>query len=372
MYIKEITLKNFRNYRNLSLEFFSDVNLITGQNAVGKTNIIEAVSIISNIKSFRNVSDIEIIKWEEDDYFCSAVLCDNNDTKFEIGCLKAGDKIKKKAQIDGVEIKRAADYFGRFLTIVFSPDDIGIINGTPDIRRRFFDGVISKTDSVYMAGLIDYKKILALRNKLLKDLKVKDIFASKELDVWDEMLAERAAVLLTKRYDFLARFCGVFKNAVLNMSDKRDAVDIKYISNMNIPQGGLSKESIFNILNRNRKKDIIKGTTTAGPHVDDFVFMDEKGIIYRNCASQGQKRTAVISLKLAENAYIEEITKQKPVILIDDIFSELDDVRRENIVNMTGKENQVIITAVHPDVLKNQKNHKIKKFVVESGGVVSE
>ena len=162
MYVKELTAKNFRSYEDLTLEFSPGINFIIGENGTGKTNILEAISVASNIKSFRNIADSEIIQWGKDSYYCSIQSEEGEYRKFEIGCVLQSDKIKKKVKINGKEVSRSSKYFGKFLTVIFSPIDINIINGAPDLRRRFFDSVISK---------IDYDYIIAKQN--FDDSKIK-------------------------------------------------------------------------------------------------------------------------------------------------------------------------------------------------------
>ncbi len=173
MYIKELALRNFRNYKNITIDFSPGINYISGPNAAGKTNILESISIISNLRSFRNVSDSEIIQWGENSYFGSSILGDSSFTRFEIGCSLLSGKIQKKAKIDGQVIKRISEYYGKFLTVIFSPEDIALAGGPPDIRRKFFDAVISKVDVDYLNNLSEFKRILASRNKLLRDIREK-------------------------------------------------------------------------------------------------------------------------------------------------------------------------------------------------------
>src|SRR5208337_4738022 len=160
MFIEELTIKNFRNYGNLQISFSPGINFIIGNNGVGKSNILEAISIVSNIKSFRNINDSEIIKWNEDSYYCSLAVGNHDDSLYEIGCALKSDTVQKRLKIDGKEIKSAAEYYGRLLSVILSPIDINIINGTPDFRRRFFDSVISKIDMTYFEALGEFRKVL--------------------------------------------------------------------------------------------------------------------------------------------------------------------------------------------------------------------
>ncbi len=368
MYIKEIRVRNFRNHKDLILELSSGINFITGSNAVGKTNILEAISVTSNVRSFRNVSDTEIIKWGEESYYCCSTLEEARHTIFEIGCTFLSGKIKKRAKIDGSEKKKISDYYGRFLTVIFSPDDINIMIGSPEIRRRFFDGIISKVDEEYLSVLSDFKRILASRNRILKDLSENKAGNSTELDVWDTMFSEKAEFILNKRMDFLDVYKKTFRNAYLSLSGHDDPPSLEYSSTLD----STSSTAILEELDKYRKRDLFRGSTCAGPHRDDYSFNNYKGIAFKNCASQGQIRTASISLRIAESEFIERNTREKPVILIDDVFSELDESRRSNMLDNIKKNNQAIITSVNADLISSEKFGDIKNFIVESNGIVRE
>jgi len=279
MYVKVLKLKNFRNYENLTMEFSPGINFITGENGAGKTNILEGITITSSVRSFRNIHDREIIRWGHDSYFCSSEVADGPDRTYEVGCLAGADKVTKRLKINGAAARSMSDYFGRMLTVVFSPADIDIISGPPETRRRYFDSVISKMDRQYL-------------------------------------------VVLT---EFL-----VYSSAGENHSE----------------------ENIDRALKRIRHRDIAAGSTGTGPHRDDYLFVNEQRIGFSSYGSQGQKRTAVISLKLAECAIVEEKTGNRAIVLVDDIFSELDVKRRGNMIDILFRENQVIFTmanAVIPD-----------------------
>ncbi len=365
MFIRELALKNFRNYKNLYLEFAPGINLITGDNAAGKTNILEAISVVSGLKSFRNVSDPDMVKWGEDSYFCSSTLGDSAYTKFEIGYSLFSAKIQKKAKIDGAAKRRISDYYGKFLTVIFSPDDIALITGPPDLRRRYFDSIISKIDADYLNSLGDYKKILISRNKLLRDIRETKRNRRSELDIWDNMLAKRASGIIKKRNDFLRDFNLSFISSNLNISENDISPQISYISAFS----SYEEDFLIKELAKSRDKDIVLGSTQTGPHRDDFVFLFKEGKIYKYFASQGQKRTVSISLKIAECKYIEKEAGKKPVILIDDIFGELDDKRRNKMMDIFKENGQIIITAANPDLMHSDER-EIRRFFVLPEGIV--
>lgn len=366
MFIREIKAKNFRNYKGLTLELSPGINIITGRNAVGKTNLLEAISITSNTRSFRGIPDSDIIRWGEDSYYCCSTLEDSDSSTFEIGCTSISNRIKKKAKIDKEEINRMSDYYGRFLTVIFSPSDIEIITGSPEHRRRYFDGIISKVNKAYLNNLNEIKKITASRNRVLRGLNESKITSLNELDVWDAIFAEKASLILKTRAAFVDKFVNFFCNAYRIMSNSEDFPEIQYYST--IPS--TDTDVIIEGLKRQRKKDIFFCSTTSGPHRDDYKLINRNGVAFKNCASQGEKRTASISMKIAECKFIENEKEKNPVILIDDIFAELDDNRRGNILKIISDNDQVIITLVNNDIIKTDEFGDYEKYLIESEGII--
>ncbi|MCP4131384.1 MAG: DNA replication/repair protein RecF [bacterium] len=371
MHIKELSIKNFRNYEALDLEFSPGINFIIGENGTGKTNILEAISIASNIKSFRNIGDSEIIKWGNDSFYCSTTTEESEYRKFEIGCTYQDSKIKKKIKIDGKEIKRASKYFGKFLTVIFSPIDINIINGAPELRRKFFDSAVSKVDFDYITVLSEFKKVLTSRNKLLKMLKERRTNDYSQLEIWDRMFAEKASILITKRLEFLERFSVIFKSTYSGIA-RDDPEHIIPAIEYSLSTEATGIEQIVDLLLKRREKEIIIGSTGVGPQRDDYIFKNSMNNDFVNYASQGQRRTAAIALKMSENEIIEEKRGEKTVILVDDIFSELDEKRRKNMIDILRRGNQVIFTMVHSNSVNLNDFGSHKTFTVEAGGVITE
>lgn len=364
MRVSELILKNFRNYSDAKLKFSRGVNFITGRNGSGKTNILEALSILSSMRSFRNIGDSSIIKKNESSYYCSSVLSESSFIKFETGCTISNNKILKKIKIDGREINKVHDYYGKFLTVIFSPADINIINGSPDIRRRFIDSVISKTDSEYIETLSDFKKILISRNALLRKFKSGGFSDYKNLDVWDMVFSEKANKIIKKRENFLNDFSIKFSNSYKTISETDETPELFYISSLKEK----SSDEIYNLLQQSRNRDIRSGSTSTGPQRDDYLIAYNGKINFTNFASQGQRRTASIAIKIAELETVENKTGEKCVILVDDIFSELDSTRRINMVKVLSGGNQVIFTMVNTDFLHNDTFRDAAKFTVYPEG----
>lgn len=367
MYIQELSIKNFRNYCNLNITFSPEINFIIGNNGVGKTNILEAISVVSNIRTFRNIHDVDIIKWNEDSYYSSVRVGGEGDRLFEIGCSVDNEKIKKKLKIDGKEIKKASDYYGRLLTVILSPQDINIINSTPDYRRKFFDSVMSKIDLSYFEILGDFKKVLASRNKILKEIRFshKKI---KDIDIWDDLFCEKASIIIKKRYQFIEKFNAIFQYFYSNIAVDDEAPRIRYESTTKTDD----RTGIHQLLTTGRSKDINLGSTSIGPQRDDFILENTSGNRFTNYASQGQRRTAAVTLKVTECIIIEEEKKSKAVILIDDIFSELDEIRRSKLIDLLRRGNQIIFTMVHFDPIQLNRFGNYKGFLIEPNGEIRE
>ncbi len=363
MILKNIKLINFRNYGNLEINFSPEMNFITGDNGSGKTNILEAISIISNLKSFRNIHDNNIIKWNSNSYFCSGEVYDSEHNKFEVGYSFQNSKTKKKIKIDSNEIKKISDYYGKLLTVNFIPTDINIINGAPEIRRRYFDSVISKIYPDYIDELNKYRDILYSRNLLLKKIK-ENRGDLKLLEVWNKMFSEKAFSILQKRKFFIKEFNELFINNYLKISNEDSSPSIKYSTTLKTD----SFDNVLSEINSNVKTDIKRGSTVSGPHRDDYIISNKEGVAFINYASQGQKRTSSISLKLSEVEIIKKIKNKKSIILVDDIFSELDEKRRNSMIDLLKDEGQIIFTMVNhfydKSILLKSKQFSVEKGVV--------
>lgn len=363
MILENLRLINFRNYENLEISFSPGINFITGDNGSGKTNILEAISIISNLKSFRNINDNNIIKWNNDSYYCSGTVLNSEYNKFEVGYTVHNNKPKKKIKIDSVEIKKVSEYYGKLITVNFVPTDINIINGSPEIRRKYFDSVISKIYPDYIDELNKYREICFSRNIILK--KIRDYKGDiKLLDVWNNMYSEKAFSIIKKRKSFINEFNNFFVKNYLKISNEKNSPSIDYSSSFKSED----QEDIFKEINANIRNDLRKGNTVKGPHRDDYIIHNKEGIDFINYASQGQKRTSSISLKLAEVEIIKEIKKKKSIILVDDIFSELDEKRRNSMIDLLRSEGQIIFTMVNnfynKSLLINSKHFSVVKGIV--------
>ena len=331
MWIKKLNLKNFRNYENQEINFCKNINIFYGENAQGKTNIIEAIYMSSIGKSFRTNKDIETIMLNKDN---SLIECffekEDRDGKIKIEINK-----KKNIFINGIKIKKLSELLGNINIVIFTPDDIEILKGGPQNRRRFLDIMISQLKPNYIYNLNMYLKTLEQRNNYLRQIR-EEQKDEKMLEIWDEKLAEYAIKIYKYRKEYINNIDNKIKNIHKEITNNKEEIKIEYISECQ------DKNTYLNLLKQRRKLDIIKGYTTKGIHRDDFsVFINNKELnIY---GSQGQHRTAILSLKISELQIIKDEIGEYPILLLDDFMSELDNNRRKNLLKYM-KDAQVIIT----------------------------
>ena len=340
MYIEKIKLENFRNYEKEEIEFDKNVNIIYGDNAQGKTNILESIFVCSLGKSFRTNKDKELIN-KEKDFSKIEMISQKEDRKVNI---KFEIKEKKKFYINDILAKKTSEIIGKNYIVLFTPEDIGIINNEPSKRRRFLNIMISQLRPLYINLLSEYNKTLEQRNIYLKQIKYEGK-PVQNLEIWDEQIAKLGLKICDYRKEFIEKINKKIYDIHLNTTNNKEQIKIKYISN-------IGKNYLEN-LQKNKNNDIQKGYTSVGIHRDDFeIYINESPVsIY---GSQGQKRTTIISLKLAEANVIYEEIGERPVILLDDFMSELDKKRIKGLFENI-KENQVIITCTDSFKINNAK-----------------
>ena len=350
MYIKTIKLQNFRNYKNQEITLSPKINIFYGDNAQGKTNILEAIFLCAFGKSFRTAKEKELILLEES-FLQTEINYQKSDRE---GKIKISLANKKQIEVNGVKIKKLSELLGNLNIVVFTPDDIQILKSGPAERRRFLDMMIGQLRPNYVHALNNYKNTIEQRNNYLRQIKEENK-PEEMLEIWDEKLAEYAEIICRYRIDFMEKL----KNKIKEIHEQITNEDIKleYVTECE------KKEIYLELLKQRRKLDIIKGYTTKGIHRDDFkVFINEKEIgIY---GSQGQHRTAILSLKLAELYVIYDEIGEYPILLLDDFMSELDEKRRTSFLENI-KDTQVIITCTDKMQIQNG-----QVFYVKSGEVV--
>ena len=358
MWISNVKIKNFRNYNEQEIKLKSNVNVFYGENAQGKTNIIEAIFLCSMGKSFRAKQDKEMIK----------LNTQNAIVEIEFHKIDREGKIKiqlgnkKIVYVNGVKIKKLSELLGNLNVVMFNPDDINILKGGPQNRRRFLDIMISQLKPNYMHTLSLYSKTIEQRNNYLRQIR-EEQKTENLLDIWDEEISKYASVISKYRKEFIEKIKSKIKKIHSEITDNKEDIEIEYLTEC------YDKEKYLNFLKQRRKLDIIKGYTTKGIHRDDFIiYINGKQLsIY---GSQGQHRTAMLSLKLSEVNIVEDEIGEKPILLLDDFMSELDQNRRNHFLEKI-KDTQVIITCTDKIDIENKNIliYNVKDGKVYGGGI---
>ncbi len=363
MYIKNIQLTNFRNYDFLETEFHKNVNLILGNNAQGKTNLLEAVYITSIGRSFRTNKDSDLVHFDADfaKVFISAEK-EVYDTTVEIIVKKDAKKYIKK---DGVAVKRTSDLLENIFIVIFSPEDLKIVKDEPEKRRKFIDRELCQMKPAYYESLSSYKKILLQRNTYLKEENIDQSI----LDLWDVQLAKYGAKIMQMRKIFVEKISQISNEIHGSITNGKENLQILYNPNIKLFDSLKDQEDFFyDELKKSYSNDLRQRTTTKGPHKDDISFRVNE-IDMRNFGSQGQQRTCALSLKLAELHLIKEESGEDAILLLDDVMSELDIERQEYLIK-TLKENQLFITTTDLDKKLFEAFPEAKVIYIDSGKIV--
>lgn len=357
MIIKSLELQNFRNYENLKLDFDSGTNIFYGDNAQGKTNILEAIYLIATTKSHKGSKDSDIIQFGHEEAHIRSYLYKEDVTR-QVDMHLRKSKTKGIA-IDSQRIKKAADLLGLLNVVFFSPEDLSIIKNGPAERRRFIDMELCQLDSFYLYNLNHYNKIVNNRNKLLKDLFMNPGL-KETLSIWDSQLLSYGSKIIERRSLFIEQLNQIIFDIHNRLSGGKEQIKIVYEKNVEI-------DHLEEKLRLNQDKDIYLKQTTVGPHRDDISFI-VNDIDIRKFGSQGQQRTAALSLKLSEIELVKKSIKDTPVLLLDDVLSELDSNRQNYLLNSIG-DIQTIITCTGLDEFVNNRFEINKVFKVKEGTV---
>lgn len=360
MYIKNIKLSNFRNYSNLYIDFDNGINIIYGDNAQGKTNILEAIYVCGTTKSHRGSKEKEIIKIDEKEAHIKLML-DRDNVTHSIDMHLRNNK-QKGVAINSIPIKKTSDLFGIINIIFFSPEDLNIIKNGPAERRKFINFELCQLDKVYLYNLTKYNKILVQRNNLLKQIS----FNSELMDtlsIWDKQLIDYGNQIIESRENFINQLNKIVLEIHNKLSGGKEKFIIKYEPNV-------SKEDFEKKLKKVREKELRMQTTTIGPQRDDMIFLDGN-IDIKKFGSQGQQRTFALSLKLAEIELVKKIINDKPILLLDDVLSELDNKRQNYLLDsIDGIQTIISCTGLDEFINSNIKFDKIYK--VEKGSIIKQ
>jgi len=371
MYINKILLKNYRNIEKTYLNLNPNLNIFIGNNGQGKTNLLESVYLIATTESHRTNRDSELINWDKDKALIQLKLLKKD---YDLTISYEIEGRNKSIKINNNPLEKISDLVGNLNVILFSPEDLKIIKGGPSNRRKFLDLEISQVNPYYYHLLKEYDHIIKQRNNLLKKMyyqKNKDI---NLLEVWDEKLAEKGSKILFKRLKVLKKLKILARLSQRKLTNGNENLSINYDCTLNI-NNDYSLEDIKNVflnkLKDDRNDEFERGYTLSGPHRDDLIFKINK-VNVRKYGSQGQQRTVALGLKLAELEFMKSESGEYPVLLLDDVFSELDKTRKNTLLSIINDKIQTLITTTDLDDIDNFKYKRSSKIFNVKNGIIEE
>ena len=364
MFLKKLSLVNFKNFEQAELGFDEEANCLAGDNGAGKTNLLDAIYYLSFCKSYFNPVDSQNIRYDAPLFMIQGdFVLEGREEKISCGLKRNQRKIFRR---NDNEYERLADHIGMLPAVMISPYDIELIMGGSEERRKFIDSIISQYDHIYLDDLINYNKSLTQRNALLRQFSRQNYFDKTSLEIWDERLISTGKKLFEKRQSFISEFTPLFNNHYKFISGEREDVAVVYESHHHLPD---FEEHFQKALQRDR----ILEYTTVGIHKDDLVFTMNSHAVKR-FSSQGQQKSFLIALKLAQFDFIKKVKGLFPLLLLDDIFDKLDDFRMNRLMELVSHDNfgQIFITDTHPERVKNifsRINKPVRIFSIEKGMV---
>jgi DNA replication and repair protein RecF len=357
--------EGFRNLEPFKLTFHPAVNWFYGANGQGKTNFLESLLYIVSGRSHRGARDEDLVSFDGDYFFLSGELQDDGGDDLNITASFAG-RGKKKIKLMGEEITRLSELVSVTGTVVFGPGDVELVTGEPEKRRRFLDYSLAKTDPGYLRDLLTYRRVVRQRNALLRDLN-----SSRHLAVWTEKLVDCGSRIILKRREALPTLAEYAAEFYIDICGSDEVLELTYQSKIS---GNTEEEISLRLteyLEKQRTAELLKKRTLAGPHRDDMII-DIKGQNARKFASQGQKRSAAVSLKLAQAEFLARTRRDSPIVILDDVFSELDGERREKLCHLVGRKYQTFLASPQPEDLRQDLFADLSRYRVENGRITPE
>lgn len=369
MKLTNLQLQNFRNYESVQLEFTDGVHVFIGENAQGKTNLMESIYALAMTKSHRTTNDKELIGWNKE--FATikgTVVKTATKTNLELQFSKKG----KIAKVNYLEQKRLSSYLGNLNVILFAPENLTLVKGSPQNRRKFVDMELGQMSSLYLYDLVEYNRVLKQRNTYLKQLAIKKKQPDEYLDVLSEMLSELASKIVFHRLDFMKQLEALAIPIHDQLSLGREKFSVSYQATIPLEDGltpSQMKEIYMNQFKKNQTREADQATTLIGPHRDDLIFYLNE-IPVQTYGSQGQQRSTVLSLKLAEIELMKLSTGEYPLLLLDDVLSELDDDRQTHLIKAIENKVQTFITTTSLDGIKQQFINEPVVIPIEKGTIL--
>ncbi len=378
MKVSHLFMQNFRNHANTAIEFGEGINALLGNNGQGKTNVLEAISYLSLTKSFYATNDITVLQLEKEVLEVRGTVLTDNSIEHSIRSAysRTGEK---QFTVNGANPETLASVIGRFPIVVLSPENNAITFGGPIERRKFIDLLLSQISRAYLEDILEYRRVLKQRNRLLADAKIEQCYSPELIEPWTKGLVQYGARIIKHRQEFVHEFQEYVNRAYLNLVENDASMDeVPGLEYTTLPglQGQNSAESIAACfteeLARRNFEERKRGTTLVGPHRDDL-YLSIDGISVQHYASQGQHKTMLVALKIAEFFYLKERREETPIFLLDDVFSELDESRSESLLKTVAPLGQIFITTTDESVFHGsvEWNGFNKKFYVERGTVVA-
>lgn len=371
MHINQIQLQNYRNYESLSLDFSPTINVFIGQNAQGKTNVMESIYVLAMAKSHRTHNDKELIRWEQE----YGKIKGNVQKKYgEIPLELIISKKGKKAKANHIEQTKLSNYIGQMNVVMFAPEDLDLVKGSPQVRRRFLDMEIGQISPVYLHELLHFQKLLKQRNHLLKMHQGKQKIDDVMFDVYTEQYCRAAISVIRKRYEFMELLQKWAQPIHFSISHELEQLTIRYKTISGFTSS-LTADEMYDVLQQKvqqmKAAELARGVTLVGPHRDDLNF-EVNGYDIQTYGSQGQQRTTALSLKLAEIELIKQEVGEAPILLLDDVLSELDDYRQSHLLNTIKGNVQTFVTTTSVDGIHHETIQGAKMFRVNQSNVTME
>lgn len=368
MNIERLQLTHYRNYESLTLDFSPKINVFIGENAQGKTNVMESIYVLAMAKSHRTSNDKELIRWDSDYGKIEGVVQKRyGSLPIELTVSKKG----KKGKINHLEQTKLSNYIGQMNVVMFAPEDLNVVKGSPQIRRRFIDMEIGQISPVYLHDLLTFQKILKQRNHLLKNNQGRSSLNDVMFDVYTEQYIQAAVQIIRKRFQFMELLQEWAEPIHAGISRGLETLVIKYrpVTGMD---ASWTAEEMARYLEKKlaevKQRELERGVTLIGPHRDDLQFL-VNGYDVQTYGSQGQQRTTALSLKLAEIELIKQETKEAPILLLDDVLSELDDYRQSHLLNTIQGEVQTFVTTTSVDGIHHETMEHARMFHVKQGAI---
>ena len=369
MKLTNLQLQNFRNYESVQLEFTDGVHVFIGENAQGKTNLMESIYALAMTKSHRTTNDKELIGWNKEFATIKGTVEKTaTKTNLELQFSKKG----KIAKVNYLEQKRLSSYLGNLNVILFAPENLTLVKGSPQNRRKFVDMELGQMSSLYLYDLVEYNRVLKQRNTYLKQLAIKKKQPDEYLDVLSEMLSELASKIVFHRLDFMKQLEALAIPIHDQLSLGREKFSVSYQATIPFEDGltpSQMKEIYMNQFKKNQTREADQATTLIGPHRDDLIFYLNE-VPVQTYGSQGQQRSTVLSLKLAEIELMKLSTGEYPLLLLDDVLSELDDDRQTHLIKAIENKVQTFITTTSLDGIKQQFINEPVVIPIEKGTIL--